>query len=96
MMCILASVAAKSGKGSDIVKQIPRVVSAPGARTRTSASPRRSGTSRAGKDINYEGVGGSADLDANGDLKTAIYNVFTYKDGKQTSCARSGSGNSPT
>jgi hypothetical protein len=39
---------------------------------------------RAGKDINYEGVGGSADFDSNGDLKSALYNLFTYKDGKQT------------
>jgi ABC-type branched-subunit amino acid transport system substrate-binding protein len=84
MMCILASVAAKSGKGSDIVKQIARVSSPPG-RTYTYLNLAQAIRDlRAGKDINYEGVGGSADLDANGDLKTAIYNVFTYKDGKQT------------
>jgi ABC-type branched-subunit amino acid transport system substrate-binding protein len=84
MMCILASVAAKSGKGSDIVKQIARVSSPPG-RTYTYLNLVQAIKDlRAGKDINYEGVGGSADLDANGDLKTAIYNVFTYKDGKQT------------
>jgi ABC-type branched-subunit amino acid transport system substrate-binding protein len=84
MMCILASLAAKSGKGSDIVKQITRVASPPG-RTYTYLNLAQAIRDvRAGKDINYEGVGGSADLDANGDLKSAIYNVFTYKDGKQT------------
>lgn len=84
MLCILASVAAKSGKGSDIVKQITRVASPPG-RTYTYLNLAQAIRDlKAGKDINYEGVGGSTDLDANGDLKTAIYNVFTYKDGKQT------------
>jgi branched-chain amino acid transport system substrate-binding protein len=83
MLCILASVAAKSGKGSDIVKQIARVASPPG-RTYTYLSLAQAIRDlRAGKDINYQGVGGSTDLDANGDLKTAIYNVFTYKDGNQ-------------
>jgi branched-chain amino acid transport system substrate-binding protein len=83
MLCILASVAAKSGKGSDIVKQIARVASPPG-RTYTYLSLAQAIRDlRAGKDINSEGVGGSTDLDANGDLKTAIYNVFTYKDGNQ-------------
>ena len=75
---------AKSGKGSDIVKQIRKISSPPG-RTYTylnlTAAIR---ALRAGKDINYEGVGGSADLDANGDLKSALYNLFTYKDGKQS------------
>lgn len=83
MICILASVAANSGKGSDIVKQIQRISSPPG-RTYTYLNLAQAIRDiKAGKDINYEGVGGSADLDANGDLKSAIYNVFEYKDGKQ-------------
>jgi ABC-type branched-subunit amino acid transport system substrate-binding protein len=84
LMCILASVAANSAKGSEIVKHIQRVSSPPG-RTYTYL---RLGDAiralRAGKDINFEGAGGSVDLDQNGDLRTAIYNVFTYKDGKQS------------
>ena len=84
MICILASIAARSGRGSDIVKQITRVASPPG-RTYTYLSLTQAIRDiRAGKDINYEGVGGGADFDANGDLKTAIYNVFTYRDGRQT------------
>ena len=83
LICILAAVAANSGKGSDIVKQIPRVASAPG-RTYTylnlAAAIR---AIKAGKDINYDGVGGPVDFDKNGDLKAALYNVYTYKDGKQ-------------
>ena len=57
MICILAAVAANSGRGSDIVKQIPRVASAPG---RTYTYLNLAGAIRAikaGKDINYEGVG---------------------------------------
>ena len=82
MICILAAVAANSGRGSDIVKQI-RVASAPG---RTYTYLNLAGAIRAikaGKDINYEGVGGPVDFDQNGDLKAALYNVYTYKDGKQ-------------
>ena len=83
MICILASIAAKSGKGSDIVKQITRVASPPGRTYSYLGLAQAIRDLRAGKDINYEGAGGSDDLDANGDLKTAIYNVFTYKDGNQ-------------
>jgi ABC-type branched-subunit amino acid transport system substrate-binding protein len=83
MICILASIAASSGKGSEIVKRIPSVSSPPG-RTYTYLSLGQAIKDlRAGKDINYEGAGGSADFDKNGDLKAAIYNVFKYQDGKQ-------------
>ena len=30
-----------------------------------------------------EGAGGPVDFDSNGDLRAALYNVYTYKDGKQ-------------
>ena len=83
-MCILASVAARSTRGSDIVKQIRRVSSPPGRTYSYLSLAQAIRELRAGKDINYEGVGGGADLDEKGDLSTAIYNVFTYKDGKQT------------
>ena len=83
LICILAALAADSSRGSDIVKQIQRVSSVPG-RTYTylnlSAAIR---AVRAGKDINYEGVGGPVDFDAKGDLTAALYNVYSYKDGKQ-------------
>jgi ABC-type branched-subunit amino acid transport system substrate-binding protein len=83
MICILASIAAKSGKGSDIVKQIQRVASPPGRTYTYLALAQAIKDLRAGKDINYEGAGGSDDLDQNGDLKSAIYNIFKYQDGKQ-------------
>jgi branched-chain amino acid transport system substrate-binding protein len=83
MICILASVAANSSKGSDIVKQIRRVASVPG-RTYTYLNLAAAIKAlKAGKDINYEGVGGPVDFDENGDLTAARYNVYTYKDGKQ-------------
>jgi branched-chain amino acid transport system substrate-binding protein len=84
MICILASVAAKSSRGSDIVKQIRRVSSPPGRTYSYLNLAEAIRQIRAGKDINYEGVGGSVDFDGNGDLQAAIYNVFTYKDGKQS------------
>ncbi|HKY24981.1 MAG TPA: ABC transporter substrate-binding protein [Gaiella sp.] len=84
LICVLAALAADSSRGSEIVKQIQRVSSVPG-RTYTylnlAAAIR---AVRAGKDINYEGVGGPVDFDAKGDLTAALYNVYSYKDGKQS------------
>jgi branched-chain amino acid transport system substrate-binding protein len=65
------------------VQQIRRVASVPG---RTYTYLNLAGAIRAvraGKDINYEGVGGPVDFDAKGDLTAALYNVYSYKDGKQ-------------
>jgi branched-chain amino acid transport system substrate-binding protein len=84
MICILASVAADSARGSDIVEHIQRVASVPG-RTYTYLNLAAAITAiKAGKDINYEGVGGPVDFDENGDLRAALYNVYSYKDGKQS------------
>jgi branched-chain amino acid transport system substrate-binding protein len=84
MICVLAAIAANSGKGSDIVQQIRKVASAPG-RTYTYLNLAAAIKAiKAGKDINYDGVGGPVDFDANGDLTAALYNVYTYKDGKQS------------
>lgn len=83
LICVLAALAADSSKGSEIVKQIRRVSSVPG---RTYTYLNLAGAIRAvraGKDINYEGVGGPVDFDAKGDLTAALYNVYSYKDGKQ-------------
>lgn len=83
MICILAAISANSGKGSDLVQHIQRVASAPG---QTYTYLNLTGAIRAikaGKDINYEGVGGPVDFDKNGDLNAAMYNVYQYKDGKQ-------------
>lgn len=83
MICILAALAADSSRGSDIVKHIQRVASVPG-RTYTYLNLAAAIKAvRAGKDINYEGVGGPVDFDQNGDLRAALYNVYSYKDGKQ-------------
>ena len=83
LICVLAALAADSSKGSDIVKQIRRVSSVPG-RTYTYLNLVAAIRAvRAGKDINYEGVGGPVDFDAKGDLTAALYNVYSYKDGKQ-------------
>ncbi|GIU95812.1 MAG: hypothetical protein KatS3mg012_2269 [Gaiellaceae bacterium] len=83
MICILAALAANSGKGSEIVKQIPRVSTAPGKVFTFLNLVNGIKWIREGRDVNYEGVGGPAGFDRNGDLKAAVYNVFTYKDGKQ-------------
>lgn len=83
MICILAALAANSSRGSDIVKQIRRVASVPGRTYTYLGLADAIKAVRAGKDINYEGVGGPVDFDENGDLTAALYNVYSYKDGKQ-------------
>lgn len=83
MICILAALAANSGRGSDIVKEIPKVSTAPGfvfTYLNLAAGIR---AIRAGKAVNYEGVGGPAGFDRNGDLRAAVFNVYTYRDGQQ-------------
>lgn len=83
MICILAALAANSSRGSDIVRHIPRVSSAPGRAYTYLTLPAAIRAIRSGKDINYEGVGGPAGFDRNGDLRAAVFNVFTYRDGRQ-------------
>lgn len=81
MLCILASAAAHSSNGAAIAKKVIPV-SAPGGKAYsflqlTSAFK----ALKAGKDINYEGVSGSLDLNAQGDPGAGLANVLQYKSG---------------
>lgn len=84
MLCILGSIAAKSNNGRAIAKQLQRVSGPPGKKYTYLQLPQAIRDLQAGKDINYEGVSGSIDLDKNGDPGAAIYDFYQYIGGKLT------------
>jgi ABC-type branched-subunit amino acid transport system substrate-binding protein len=83
MICMLAAIAADSGEGRDIVEHIQQVSSPGGNRYTFEQLPDAIRDLRDGKDIDYEGVSGTTNLDDNGDMVSGYYNVGEYVDGKQ-------------
>jgi branched-chain amino acid transport system substrate-binding protein len=83
MLCILSAIAGKSSKGTDIAKNLQRVSAAPGRTYSYLNLAAAIKALRAGKDINYVGVGGGDDLDANGDVKSSNYVVYRFVNGNQ-------------
>jgi branched-chain amino acid transport system substrate-binding protein len=78
MLCILGAVAAHSSNGVAIAKKL-HALSAPPGKTYTFLQ--LAGALKAlwaGKNINYQGVSGSLDLNANGDLNGGLINVNRY------------------
>jgi ABC-type branched-subunit amino acid transport system substrate-binding protein len=76
--CVLAAVAARSNDGRAIARQLRRISGPPGEKftyLRLAAAIR---ALRAGRDIDYEGVAGSIDWDANGDPASATYDFYRY------------------
>jgi ABC-type branched-subunit amino acid transport system substrate-binding protein len=84
MTCILASIAAKSNKGSAIAKQLRRISGPPGKKFTFLQLPQAIKALRAGKDINYEGIAGPIDWDKNGDPAAATYDFYKYVNGTLT------------
>ena len=64
------------------MKQIRGCPPSPDGRTLSQSRGRDQGRSR-GEGHQLRGVGGPVDFDAKGDLTAALYNVYSYKDGKQ-------------
>jgi ABC-type branched-subunit amino acid transport system substrate-binding protein len=78
MTCILASIAANSSNGQKIAAQLRRIAGPPGTKYTFQQLPAAIKALRAGKDINYEGIAGSIDWDANGDPASATYDFYKY------------------
>jgi ABC-type branched-subunit amino acid transport system substrate-binding protein len=78
MTCILASIAAKSNNGRAIANQLRRIAGPPGTKYTFLQLTAAIKALRAGKDINYEGIAGSIDWDANGDPASATYDFYKY------------------
>jgi branched-chain amino acid transport system substrate-binding protein len=78
MMCILGAIAAKTNNGKAIASKLRAVSGPPGAKYTFLQLPAAIKALRAGKDINYEGIAGSIDWDANGDPASATYDFYKY------------------
>lgn len=83
-LCILGSIAARSSDGRAIAKQLQKVSGPPGKKYNYLQLPQAIAALQAGKDIDYEGVSGSINLDANGDPGAAIYDFYQYINGTLT------------
>jgi ABC-type branched-subunit amino acid transport system substrate-binding protein len=78
MLCFLGAVAAHSSDGRAIAKQLQRVSGPPGIKYNYLQLPQAIAALQAGKDIDYEGVTGSLDFDANGDPSAATFDFYQY------------------
>jgi ABC-type branched-subunit amino acid transport system substrate-binding protein len=84
MTCFLAAVAAKSNNGRAIANQLRRISGPPGQKFTFLDLPAAIRAIRAGRDIDYEGVAGSIDWDANGDPASATYDFYRYVNAQLT------------
>jgi ABC-type branched-subunit amino acid transport system substrate-binding protein len=78
MLCILGAVAARSSSGSAIAKKIEAVSAPPGTPYTYLQLAAAFKALWAGKDINFQGVSGSLDLDSNGDVSGGLININRY------------------
>jgi ABC-type branched-subunit amino acid transport system substrate-binding protein len=84
MTCILASIAANSNNGKAIAGKLRAISGPPGEKFTFLQLPQAIKALRAGKDINYEGIAGPIDWDANGDPAAATYDFYKYVNGTLT------------
>lgn len=82
MLCVLAAVAAGSSDAAEIKAQIRAVSAAPGKPYTFEQLDAAIKDLLAGKEIDYEGVSGPLNLDANGDPSSALYDLWTYRGGR--------------
>ncbi len=78
MLCILGAVAAHSSNGAAIAKKIGQVSAPPGTPYTYLQLAAAFKALWAGKDINFQGVSGSLDLDSNGDVSGGLIDVNRY------------------
>jgi ABC-type branched-subunit amino acid transport system substrate-binding protein len=84
MLCILAAIAGNSSNPKSIHDNLRKIANAPGRTYSYLNLAQAIKDLRAGKDINYEGVGGADDFDKNGDTMDATYATYKYINGVQT------------
>jgi ABC-type branched-subunit amino acid transport system substrate-binding protein len=78
VLCYLAALAADSSDGSAIQSHLREVSGPPGRKYDFTHLTDAIKALAAGHDIDYEGVSGPVDFDANGDPTSATYDVFDY------------------
>jgi branched-chain amino acid transport system substrate-binding protein len=84
MLCILATVAAKSSDGPKIAKKVIPVSGPPGKAYSFLQLAAAFKALKQGKDIDYQGVSGALDLDSNGNPTGSLSNVSRYRAGTLT------------
>jgi ABC-type branched-subunit amino acid transport system substrate-binding protein len=84
VLCALAAVAAGSSDGEEIAEHLKDVSGPPGPRYTYQQLGQAFKDLAAGKQVDYEGVGGSVDFDDVGDPSIAVYDAYEYVDDKLT------------
>jgi branched-chain amino acid transport system substrate-binding protein len=83
ILCSLASIAAGSTDGRAIAKAMPNVSGPKGPQFTFQTLKKAIAKLKAGtKVINYQGVSGPLDFNANGDIRSSFINVYQYVGGK--------------
>jgi ABC-type branched-subunit amino acid transport system substrate-binding protein len=82
VLCYLAAVAAGSTSGPDMKDELPAITSPPGHKYTWLQLDQAVRALENGEDIDYEGVSGPIDMNAEGDATAGVYDVYRYKKGK--------------
>ena len=82
MMCALAAVAAHSADPAKIAKKLSATSNPPGFKLTWQNLRGIVGRLERGKEIDYEGVSGPINWDANGDVTAAVYAILQFRNGE--------------
>lgn len=84
ILCYLAAAAAGEANGEKMKDELKDVSGPPGTQYTYEQLPQAAKDLKDGKDIDYQGVSGSINLDDNGDPTSGVYDILQYKNGKLT------------
>jgi branched-chain amino acid transport system substrate-binding protein len=82
VLCYLSAVAAGTTKGADMKDELRAITAAPGRKYTWLELDQAIRALENGEDINYEGVSGPIELNAEGDATAGVYDIYEYRDGK--------------
>jgi branched-chain amino acid transport system substrate-binding protein len=80
VLCYLAAVAGGSTDGQQMADQVRDISGPPGDKFTFEQLPEAIDALQKGDDIDYEGAGGSIDLDDAGDPTTGVYDINVFRD----------------
>jgi branched-chain amino acid transport system substrate-binding protein len=82
ILCGLASLRARSAEGPAIKQYLTEISGPPGNTYQFSQMAGAIRAAATGEDVDYQGVSGAIDLDANGDVTEGQYGIIEFKDGE--------------
>jgi branched-chain amino acid transport system substrate-binding protein len=82
VLCYLAAVAAGSTEGEAMKDELRAVTAPPGRKYTWLQLDQAIRALESGADINYEGVSGPIDLNADGAATAGVYDIYQWRDGK--------------